>query len=83
MTDSVSFRQREILYFIAEFWTDKGFSPTLREIMTGVYISSTSVVSYNLDELEAQGFIKRTEGISRSIVPDWERMEDVIELAEA
>lgn len=41
-----------------------GLSPTVREIADACDISSTSVVNYNLDKLEAAGKIRRAYGLS-------------------
>ncbi len=46
---------------------DKSYPPTVRDILNGCKISSTSVVDYNLDILEREGYIKRHPGISRGI----------------
>ena len=83
MADKLSHRQREILYFIAGFMDDNSYSPTIREIGDGVGMASTSHVARNLSRLQEYGYITRTPGISRSIVPNWEHMADVIKLAEA
>jgi repressor LexA len=46
---------------------DKSYPPTVRDILNGCNISSTSVVDYNLDILEREGYIRRHPGISRGI----------------
>lgn len=46
---------------------EKGFPPTVRELMDGMGISSTSTISYYLDRLEEKGFIKRSTNKNRSI----------------
>jgi repressor LexA len=46
---------------------DKGYPPTIRDIATGCGISSTSVVTYNLNKLEQAGYIHRHSDISRGI----------------
>ncbi|MBE3038290.1 MAG: hypothetical protein IMZ62_05715 [Chloroflexi bacterium] len=38
-----------------------GNSPTYREIMDGVHLGSTSVVSYFLEQLKQKGLIRRPE----------------------
>ena len=53
--------------FIRHFWADTGYPPTVRDIVSGCGISSTSVVDYNLDILEREGHIRRHSGISRGI----------------
>ena len=40
----LSNRQQRIIEFIRQFWGDKGYPPTIREIGQAAGISSTSVV---------------------------------------
>lgn len=65
--DDLSHRQKCILEFIQGFLTEKSYPPTVRDIVSGCNISSTSVVDYNLDILERQGYIRRHRDISRGI----------------
>jgi repressor LexA len=62
-----SARER-ILAFIKVFRREKGYSPTVREIVTGVGMSSTSVVQYHLDRLQEQGRVSRMRGQPRTLV---------------
>ena len=64
---TLSSKQQRIIHFIRRFWSDAGYPPTVRDIVNGCGISSTSVVDYNLDILERQGHIRRHSGISRGI----------------
>lgn len=64
---ALSPKQRNIIDFVKSFWVDKSYPPTVRDILNGCNISSTSVVDYNLDILEREGYIKRHPGISRGI----------------
>jgi repressor LexA len=63
----LSARQEAILEFIAEFFDKQGFPPTIREIGTACSISSTSVVNYNLDKLEREGYLTRSREVSRGL----------------
>jgi repressor LexA len=63
----LSSRQQRVLDFIQAFWTDRGYPPTVRDIVSGCGISSTSVVSYNLGVLESRGYIRRHPEVSRGI----------------
>jgi excisionase family DNA binding protein len=57
----LSERQRAILAFIVAYKeATQGHSPTIREIGQAVDISSTSLVNYYLNQLEARGYIERT-----------------------
>ncbi len=64
---ALSSRPQQIIDFIRRFWVDNGYPPTVRDIVSGCRISSTSVVDYNLDKLEREGYIRRHSGISRGI----------------
>lgn len=64
---ALSSKQQRIIDFIRRFWTDRGYPPTIRDIVNGCGISSTSVVAYNLDILEKQGHLRRHHEISRGI----------------
>ena len=60
-------RQQEMLKFIKAFVEENGFPPTIREIGSAVHISSTSVVNYNLNILQAKGYLQRNRDISRGV----------------
>ncbi|MFC2025295.1 transcriptional repressor LexA [Chloroflexota bacterium] len=64
---SLSSKQQSIISFIRSFWLDRGYPPTVRDIVNECRISSTSVVDYNLDILERKGYIRRHSGVSRGI----------------
>lgn len=63
----MSSKQKRILRFIRKFLDTRGYPPTIRDIVSGCEISSTSVVTYNLARLEAAGYIRRHADISRGI----------------
>ncbi|MFC1939570.1 transcriptional repressor LexA [Chloroflexota bacterium] len=62
-----SSKPQQIMNFVRRFWADTGYPPTVRDIVSGCGISSTSVVDYNLDILEREGHIRRHSGVSRGI----------------
>jgi len=64
---ALSSKQQRIIDFVRNFWQDRGYPPTIRDIVTGCGISSTSVVDYNLDILEREGYIRRHREVSRGI----------------
>jgi repressor LexA len=64
---ALSERQHRILEFIKSFALDNGYPPTIREIGEAVDISSTSVVNYNLNALQKEGYIVRDRTVSRGI----------------
>jgi len=63
----LSSKQQRIIDFIRSFLVDRGYPPTIRDILSGCGISSTSVVDYNLDILEKAGYIRRHPEVSRGI----------------
>jgi repressor LexA len=60
-------RQQMVLSFIRRFLEDKTYPPTIRDIVRGCSISSTSVADYNLEMLEKRGYIRRHREVSRGI----------------
>lgn len=64
---TLSVRQQKILNFIRSFMADRAFPPTVRDIVRGCGISSTSVADYNLAILEREGYLKRHREVSRGI----------------
>lgn len=63
-------RQR-ILKFIRDFSEDRGYAPTVRDILRGCNLSSTAVVQHHLNILDRQGYIDRDPKVFRSIqLPD-------------
>ena len=64
---TLSSKQQHIIDFIHRFWMDRGYPPTIRDIVNGCGISSTSVVDYNLNILESEGYIRRHPEVSRGI----------------
>jgi len=64
---ALSSKQQHIIDFVRRFWVDRGYPPTIRDIVNGCGISSTSVVDYNLNILEREGYIRRHPEVSRGI----------------
>lgn len=64
---TLSERQELILSFIEEFIEEHDYPPTVRDIQRGCGISSTSVVSYNLDRLRDSGALSRDSEVSRGL----------------
>jgi len=63
----LSAKPTRILAFLRQFLDDRGYPPTIRDIVRGCSISSTSVVEYNLRILEREGHIRRDREVSRGI----------------
>jgi len=64
---ALSAKQQHIIDFIHTFLVDRGYPPTIRDIVSGCGISSTSVVDYNLKILERERYIRRHREVSRGI----------------
>jgi len=67
MDERLSERQQRILEFLTEYVNENGYPPSIREIGGAAGISSTSVVSYNLERLEERGYISRDREVSRGL----------------
>ena len=63
----LSSKQQCIIDFIHRFLVDRGYPPTIRDIVDGCGISSTSVVDYHLNILAKEGYIRRHPEVSRGI----------------
>ena len=66
-TSGLSKRQKMILDFISLTTIDRGYPPSMREIMDAVGLSSTSSVSHQLTVLKARGFINRDATRARAL----------------
>lgn len=63
----ISETRESILKFIQNFIDDRGYAPTVRDIMKGCNLSSTAVVQHHLNVLEREGRIHRDPKVVRSI----------------
>lgn len=63
----LSTKQQRILNFVRSFVEENAYPPSIRDILSGCHISSTSVVDYNLKALEKAGYIRRDREVSRAI----------------
>ena len=63
----LSERQKGIIDYIKTFQRANGYPPTIRQIGNAVDISSTSVVNYNLNKLEKDGYLTRDLKVSRGL----------------
>jgi repressor LexA len=67
--DRLTKKQAETLFLIQRFLREKGYPPTVRELVALTGRKSTSGVQKLLDALEKKGHIKKVPGRSRGIVP--------------
>ena len=63
----LSEKQVSILNFVQDYVSENGISPTIEDVKIGCKLSSKSVVSYNLNILEKNGYLDRKKGLARSI----------------
>jgi SOS-response transcriptional repressor LexA len=56
-----------ILVYVAGFIEEKGYSPSIREIMNGVDLKSTSTVKHHLDVLKTQGYLTFIDSLPRTL----------------
>lgn len=61
-------RQKQVLDAILEFRRQRGYPPTVREIMRSVGLRSTSTVAQHLRALVRKGYITKVPLSPRSIV---------------
>lgn len=66
-SEKLSKRQQAILEYIAKYTQRHSRPPTIREIGEAVDISSTSVVTYNLNKLVEKDLVSRDREVSRGI----------------
>ena len=63
----LSNRQERILEFIRQYRSEHGYAPSIRDIQRACSVSSTSVVDYNLQILQREGYILRSPEVSRGL----------------
>jgi repressor LexA len=62
-------RQQQVLHYIRQSITDRGYPPTLREIGSHMGIRSTNGVNDHLRALERKGYLTREDMKSRALRP--------------
>ena len=60
-------RRVAMLEFIAEFWEENGYSPSIAEVGAAVGIVSPNAVRSHLQKLVDEGHLKMDAGVARSI----------------
>jgi repressor LexA len=67
----VNLTRQKVIDYIRDFYDDRGYAPTVRDIMRGCNLSSTAVVQHHLKILESEHQIERDSKVFRSIqLPD-------------
>lgn len=77
MTKTVSSKQLEVLQYIYNTVSDRGYPPTVREIGAAVNLSSTSTVHGHLSRLEKKGLLERDPTKPRAIEVTAEGLEEL------
>jgi repressor LexA len=73
----LSKRQLQILDFIGAYAERHGVSPTFREIGDAVGLKAISAVSYQVEQLQAKGFLSRRDRMPRTIVAKPRRLRSI------
>lgn len=60
-------KQKELLDFISTFITEHGYSPSYREIMTGLNYTSVATVSLHVNNLIKRGHLLKRDRSARSL----------------
>ena len=60
-------RQSQILKFVNNFWEEKDYAPSLKEIQDGLKISSYTTVAQCCNGLTTRGYILKDKFAKRSI----------------
>jgi len=60
-------KQRELLTFIEHFISEHGYSPSYREIMTGLNYTSVATVALHVNNLIKRGHLRKREHSARSL----------------
>ena len=71
-------KQLAVLNFVQDFMEENGHSPSYREIMAGLGLSSVSAVAEHVDNLVEKGALRKVPGGARSLeVLDYKHTETV------
>ncbi len=60
-------KQRELLTFIEQFINGRGYSPSYREIMTGLHYTSVATVALHVNNLIKRGHLRKRDHSARSL----------------
>lgn len=60
-------KQKELLAFIEKFISEHGYSPSYREIMTGLNYTSVATVSLHVNNLIKRGHLRKRDHSARSL----------------
>jgi len=60
-------KQRELLTYIEQFIAEHGYSPSYREIMTGLNYTSVATVALHVNNLVRRGHLRKRQHSARSL----------------
>lgn len=60
-------KQRELLAFIEQFISERGYSPSYREIMAGLNYTSVATVALHVNNLIKRGHLRKRDHSARSL----------------
>ncbi len=73
-------KQLALLNYLEDFTEENGYSPSYREIMTGMGLTSVSAVAEHVENLVEKGVLKKVPGAARSLeILDYKH-EDTVKL---
>lgn len=76
-------KQLALLNYLEDFTEENGYSPSYREIMSGLGLSSVSAVAEHIENLVQKGVLKKVPGAARSLeILDYKH-EDTVNLFKA
>lgn len=71
-------KQLALLEFLEDFTEAQGYSPSYREIMAGMGLTSVSAVAEHVDNLVSKGVLRKVPGAARSLeILDYKHEETV------
>ena len=73
----LSWRQQRILDFIQAYAERHGGSPSFREIGEAVGLKAISAVKYQVEQLQAKGYLARRDRLPRTIVAKTRRLRSI------
>lgn len=76
-------KQLAVLNYLQDFTEENGYSPSYREMMAGLGLSSVSAVAEHIDNLVSKGVLKKVPGAARSLEILNYKHEETVELFKA
>ena len=61
-------RQRAVYAFIRQWWREHHYGPSVREVMAGCGLRTTSAADYHIRALERRGLVRAERDTARSVM---------------